>query len=97
MKEITLCLTSCNRWSLLEKTIDSFLRLNKYPIKEYLLHEDSNNEEMFSKIQHKYGHLFKILRPENNVGLLKSIDNKKTDIEKKENKKVKKTPGIRVR
>ena len=34
MKEITLCLTSCNRWSLLEKTIDSFLRLNKYPIKE---------------------------------------------------------------
>ena len=29
--------------------------------------------------------------------LLKIIDNKKTDIEKKENKKVKKTPGIRVR
>ena len=29
--------------------------------------------------------------------LLKIIDNKKTDIEKKENKKVKKTSGIRVR
>ena len=75
MKEITLCLTSCNRWNLLERTIDSFLKLNKYSIKEYLLHEDSNNKEMFNKIQHKYGHLFKILRPENNVGLLKSIDN----------------------
>ena len=43
MKEITLCLTSCNRWNLLEKTIDSFLKLNSYPIKEYLIYEDSNN------------------------------------------------------
>lgn len=75
MKEITLCLTSCNRWNLLEKTIDSFLKLNNYPIKEYLIHEDSNNEEIYQKIQNKYGYLFKILKPEKNVGLLKSIDN----------------------
>ena len=62
MKEITLCLTSCNRWNLLEKTIDSFLRLNNYPIKEYLIHEDSNNQEIYQKIQNKYGYLFKTIK-----------------------------------
>jgi hypothetical protein len=73
MKEITLCLTSCNRFNLLQATIDSFLSLNTYPIKRYLLHEDSNNIEMFNKVKEKYP-MFECIRSEKNVGLLKSID-----------------------
>lgn len=78
MKEyelISLCVTSCNRWNLLQATLDSFLKLNKYPIRQYILHEDSGNIEMFEKIQKKYGGLFRLIRSESNIGLLKSIDN----------------------
>ncbi len=75
MKEITFCLTSCNRWKLLEITIDSFLKLNNYPIKEFLLHEDSVNQEIITKIINKYGDLFTIIKNDVNVGLLQSIDN----------------------
>ena len=44
MKEITLCLTSCNRWNLLERTIDSFLKLNKYSKRYVPLRSSSPNK-----------------------------------------------------
>jgi len=40
-KEVTVILTSCGRFDLLIKTIDSFLIHNTYPIKEFIIHEDS--------------------------------------------------------
>jgi hypothetical protein len=40
MNELTVILTSCNRPDLLEKTIDSFIKINTYPVKEFLLHND---------------------------------------------------------
>ena len=72
---ITFCITSCNRFPLLEKTIDSFLELNKYPIEKYILNEDSTNKEIITKILNKYGDLFHIIRTPKNEGLLKSVDN----------------------
>lgn len=69
---ITFCLTSCNRWNLLEKTLDSFLSLNTYPIKRYLLHEDSGNPEIISKIKAKYP--FIEVLESNRSGLLASVD-----------------------
>ncbi len=72
---ITFCITSCNRFDLLERTIDSFLKLNKYPIKKYILNEDSGNTEIINKILNKYGNLFHIIRNPKNEGLLKSVDN----------------------
>ena len=72
---ITFCITSCNRFSLLEKTIDSFLSLNKYPIEKYILNEDSTNKEIITKILDKYGDLFHIIRTPKNESLLKSVDN----------------------
>lgn len=71
---ITVCVTSCNRWELLEKTLDSFLKLNNYPIERYLLHEDSNNQEIKENIKAKYP-MFEVIGTGTNVGLLKSIDN----------------------
>lgn len=74
MKEITVCVTSCNRWNLLQATLNSFLKLNKYPIAKYLLHEDSGDIKIFEKIKEKYPFI-ECIRSESNVGLLKSIDN----------------------
>lgn len=72
---ITVCVTSCNRFDLLQKTIDSFLQLNKYPIHRYLLNEDSGNPEMVNRIKGRYGNLFEIVFKGLNEGLLQSIDN----------------------
>ncbi len=41
-KEVTLIITSCNRLDLLEKTLISFNKFNTYPIKEYIIRDDSN-------------------------------------------------------
>lgn len=73
MKEVTVCITSCGRWNLLQATLDSFLKLNTYPITKYLLHEDSGDIKIFEKIQKKYPFI-ECIRSEQNVGLLKSID-----------------------
>ena len=69
---ITFTLTSCNRWNLLEKTLDSFLSLNTYPIERYLLHEDSGNSEIVSKTKAKYP--FIEVLESNRSGLLASVD-----------------------
>lgn len=71
---ITVCVTSCNRWNLLQATLDSFLSLNNYPIARYILHEDSDNSDLLTKIKEKYP-MFEVFGSGYNVGLLKSIDN----------------------
>lgn len=38
---ITFCLTSCERSDLLERTLDSFLKFNTYPIEKFYISEDS--------------------------------------------------------
>jgi hypothetical protein len=69
---VTFCLTSCNRWNLLQATLDSFLKLNTYPIERYILHEDSGNSEIVTKIKTKYP--FIEVLESNRVGLLASVD-----------------------
>ena len=41
--EVTVILTSCNRFDLLRKTIDSFVLHNTYPIAAFYVYEDSGN------------------------------------------------------
>ncbi|MBB6503029.1 glycosyltransferase family A protein [Pedobacter cryoconitis] len=40
MNDITVCITSCGRIDLLERTLDSFFEFNTYPIKEILIIDD---------------------------------------------------------
>lgn len=40
-KDVTVILTSCGRFDLLRITIESFLLHNTYPIKEFIIYEDS--------------------------------------------------------
>lgn len=37
---ITVCLTSCGRYDLLERTLASFFKYNTYPIHEFIVRED---------------------------------------------------------
>lgn len=74
IEDITFVLTSCGRVNLLFKTIDSFLKYNTYPIKEYIIIEDSGDDEIVKKIRHRYGEQFKIIANQQNIGLIKSID-----------------------
>lgn len=53
MKDITVMLTSCNRVDLLRKTLDSFFRLNTYPIKRFIAHNDGD-DRLFHKIKKNY-------------------------------------------
>jgi hypothetical protein len=41
MKEVTIIVTSCDRFDLLERTLDSFFTLNKYPYHEIIINNDS--------------------------------------------------------
>jgi len=72
---VTVCLASCNRFDLLEKTLDSFFSLNTYPINEFLITEDSTNADMKDKILNKYGNKIKLIFNEVNLGPYKTFDN----------------------
>ena len=37
MKDVSLVVTSCGRFDLLERTLDSFFKYNTYPIKEVII------------------------------------------------------------
>lgn len=41
MNEVTVILTSCGRFDLLRRTLDSFFKFNTYPVKEFWICDDS--------------------------------------------------------
>jgi hypothetical protein len=74
-KGITVVLTSCNRFDLLEATLRSFFKFNTYPVEKILIIEDSGDrqglENVLSKFQ--YDRFATIVNPEQ-LGQQKSID-----------------------
>src|SRR5271170_1236016 len=44
--DVTVVVTSCGRQDLLERTMDSFLKYNRYPISKYIIVEDSGDVSM---------------------------------------------------
>ena len=75
MIPITFTITTCNRLDLLAETLDSFFKLNTYPIDEYIMTDDSGDDLVYSKLVSLYGDKFKIIQNKPKVGLAKSIDN----------------------
>jgi hypothetical protein len=75
MKKITFCLTSCNRFDLLKRTLDSFFSVNTYPIHKFIITEDSGLLEMKNKIIDYFGDKINLIFNEKNLGIYKSIDN----------------------
>ena len=68
---ITVVLTSCNRPALLKRTLESFFKFNTYPIKEFIVIEDSGNPDMRNIIE---AYPVKLLYNVHNIGQIPSID-----------------------
>lgn len=74
MSNITVTITSFNRWDLLTECINSLLKLRTCPLENWIISEDSGNIEMFNKINKNYNHLFSKILFSNRIGQMKSID-----------------------
>lgn len=74
---ITVVIISCGRFDLLKRTLDSFVKFNTYPIKEFIVVDDSGDKE----VQYEIG-LYLVeklptvtyLKNETNIGQVRSID-----------------------
>lgn len=75
---VTFILTSCGRVDLLEKTLDSFLEWNDYPIEKYIITEDSANPIVFEQCERlnheKYDGKLEFIFNETKLGQTASID-----------------------
>lgn len=74
---VTVVITSCNRLDLLERTLQSFIKYNTYPIDRYLLIDDSANLQTFQnieKLNQKFGNILELYFNYEKLGQVKSID-----------------------
>lgn len=69
---VTVVITSFNRFDLLQRTIESFNRTNRYPV-DIIIIDDSGNKQMHKNIIREYSKYHLILN-ERNIGLVESID-----------------------
>jgi GT2 family glycosyltransferase len=76
MNEVTVVFTSCGRFGFLKETVDSFLSQNTYPIKEYIVIENSGNSQSFFELSNIFKNIenVKIIINEQNIGQVSSID-----------------------
>lgn len=72
--EVTVAITSCGRQDLLEITLDSFLRHNTFPIKEFIIFEDGDGTRN-NTLEDKYrDYPFRWLATGQRVGQVAAID-----------------------
>lgn len=77
MEKVTFVLSSCGRLDLLERTLNSFLRYNNYPIEKYIIVEDSADPiiyEQCKELNERFGNIFEFIFNEEKLGQTKSID-----------------------
>lgn len=72
--DVTVVLTSCGRFDLLKKTLDSFDLNNTYPIKKVIITEDSGDSDIFSVIPQSWLPFTEIIINNPKLGQMKSID-----------------------
>jgi hypothetical protein len=74
-KSVSVIITSCNRPLLLEKTFESFIKYNTYPIKDYIIIDDSGIIGVNDFLLNKYKNIkFNLIYNKKNLGQVKSID-----------------------
>ncbi|WP_067587663.1 glycosyltransferase family 2 protein [Endozoicomonas ascidiicola] len=71
---VTLVLTSCGRFDLLKKTLESFLQYNTYPIKSVIITEDSGDRTVFEYIPEVMKSKAEVIVNSPKLGQIKSID-----------------------
>ena len=72
--DVTVVLTSCGRFDLLETTIESFIRFNQHPIKHFIIIEDSGDDAVYGCVPELYRQYFTFLINKSKLGQIKSID-----------------------
>ena len=73
IEKMTFVLTSCGRPELLNKTLQTFFKYNKYAFHELYLVEDSVDKNVYEKIQKNWGKKLKILFNIKKKGQIRSI------------------------
>ncbi len=73
MIDVSVIYFSCRRVELLKRTIEAFNKFNTYPIKEFIIANDSGDPAIWEELRKTYPDYTIICHPEN-VGLVKSID-----------------------
>lgn len=72
--DVSFVITTCNRFDLLEQTLTSFFDICKYPFKEYIMSDDSGNDEVYNQLIKRWGDKFKIIQNNPKLGLCRTID-----------------------
>lgn len=74
MYSVSVVLTSCDRFDLLELTLESFFEFNTYEIKQFIIIEDSPYIEKLKDCLNKFDYEFTVIWNNPRLGQLKSID-----------------------
>jgi hypothetical protein len=74
LDDVTVVVTSCGRQDLLERTLDSFLQYNTYPIKELVVIEDGNGDLNLPLMNKYRQHPITWLATGHRVGQVAAID-----------------------
>lgn len=79
-EQICAILTSCGRWDLLEKTLETFFKFNDYPIYKLLINDDYgavnfsvDDNKKWRKLEQKFPEAM-FFASEKNEGQIKSLD-----------------------
>jgi hypothetical protein len=72
MEEITVIFFSCHRLGVLERVITAFNKFNTYPIKEFIIVNDSGNAFIHAELKQLYPDYTLILNEENE-GIIRSM------------------------
>ena len=71
---VTVVVTSCGRQDLLERTLDSFLKYNTYPVRAFVIVEDDASDKN-RRLEEKYGpYNLKWLATGKHIGQISAID-----------------------
>ena len=74
IKTVAVVITSCNRFDLLEKTLDSFFKFNTYPLNQIIIIEDSDKNLKVNTLIKKYKqHNITLIINNKRIGQLNSI------------------------
>lgn len=72
--DVSVVLTSCGRLDLLKTTVASFLQFNTYPIKQFILIEDSGNQACIDSVPEDVRENFDFIINAERKGQIASID-----------------------
>lgn len=72
--DVSIMITSCGRFDLLKRTLDSLDKFNTYPIRKVYITEDSGQQDVFACLPEGWYEHTKIYVNEPKLGQLASID-----------------------